>query len=128
MEKSKSATCDRPPSFPANTLQSLRRPNSAGHRWTTRPPKYLHSRRDRVGTSALSCRFIAVMSNRLNLAYIRPAIVFCLACKAPMQEKTGSAADIIDFTTLTKMVTYKCPNCGRETQRQVTIPAVRAKR
>jgi predicted RNA-binding Zn-ribbon protein involved in translation (DUF1610 family) len=84
--------------------------------------------RSRVGTSALSCRFIAVMSNRLNLAYIRPAIVACLACKAPMQEKTSSAADIIDFTTLTKMVTYKCPNCGRETQRQVTIPAVRAKR
>jgi predicted RNA-binding Zn-ribbon protein involved in translation (DUF1610 family) len=81
-----------------------------------------------LGTSEGPRRFIAVMSNRLNLAHIRPTIVVCLACKVPMQEKTSSAADIIQFTTLTKMVAYKCPDCGRETERQVTIPAVRTKR
>jgi uncharacterized protein with PIN domain len=51
--------------------------------------------------------------------------VVCPHCKVPMREQADEAA-IIQLSTRTKVVVYECPQCGAETERQITIPDDRA--
>jgi Zn finger protein HypA/HybF involved in hydrogenase expression len=70
-------------------------------------------------------RFIPVMNARVNLAHLRPAKVICLDCKSPMVEEKTDKAPVIFLAMRTKMIAYKCPSCGGETERQVAIPVKR---
>jgi hypothetical protein len=68
------------------------------------------------------------MNAPVNLARLRPTSVICLDCKIQMLEKTSIKADVIQFSTRTKMVVYKCWSCGSETERQMAVPSSRRER
>jgi hypothetical protein len=62
------------------------------------------------------------MNAPLNLTQLRPASGICLKCKVPMEEKASIKADVIQFSTRTKMVVYKCWNCGMEPNAKLLSP------
>jgi hypothetical protein len=50
---------------------------------------------------------------------IRALKVICPDCNVPMRQQSDEAA-VIQLSTRTKMVVHECPNCGAETERQIT--------